>query len=334
MSDWQDRDRRRPSRGCWVFAAVVVLLFVALGAAIYLHDYSLRRKFEAKVESLRAAGQPVTFAEVLALRDAMPDEENSALVFVDALQLLEDTYRREDAPIERALDQTKALGVKHSDQVRQMARAYLDARADALEIIHEGAQLREGVYPLQPTEQPYAVELPHLSPLRSAAQLCALEATLRAESADGEGAAESVVAGRRLASSLGHWPLFIEVLIRFHADSIMLKGLERSLALCEMPPEQLRRLREELAEEAEQLSLEPAFLAERANAHHIFTEATSKELAAESGRYDDWRLKLRLKLYALLPGLLARDGLFYYEIMDEYLATCALPARQRLQESA
>ncbi len=333
MSDQQDRDRLRPNRGCWIFAAVVVLLFVALGAAVYLHDYSLRRKFEAKVESVRAQGQPVTFAEILALRDTMPDEENSALVFMDALRLLEDTRRPEDAPLELALSQTKTLGVTHSDQVREMERAYLESWADALEIIYEGAKLRGGVYPLQPAEQPYAILMPYLGSLMSAARLCALEAALRAESGDGGGAAESIVAGRRLASSLDHWPLFIEALVRFATDRIMLDGLERSLALCEMQPEQLRRLREELAEEAEQLSLEPAFLAERAAAHYIFAEATSKELAAAFGG-DDSRLKLRFKLYALLPGQQARDALFFYEIMDECLATCALPARQRLQESA
>ena len=73
------RKRRWP----WVLA-VVAGLIALLVAAGYLYNFYWQHKVDALFASYRAQGQPVTREEVLAARDKLPAEENSALIFQGA----------------------------------------------------------------------------------------------------------------------------------------------------------------------------------------------------------------------------------------------------------
>jgi len=244
-SETKSEGRSAGAARWWIVALLIAVLIVLPAVGLYLYDLSLKRRFEAKIASLRAEGQPITFEEVLARRPKIPDEENSALILLDAFELIEELEL--DAEEEFAGDMAAArkLGARHSDQVQGIIRKYLDASAEPLRLIHEAALFAGGVYPLEPAENPYAIRLPHLEKLRGVARLCAREATLRAGAGDAEGAARSLVAGRRAAASLGDSGILIEMLVRYLVGAIMLDALEDSLGLCEMKQDQLRVLRQE-----------------------------------------------------------------------------------------
>jgi len=309
-----------------------VLLVLGLVAAVYLHDLSLRRKFDARLESIRARGEPVTFADVLALREKMPPEENSALILLDAFEKVHELELEGKPYVWDLWRRGGKLGARHSQQMREMIGAYLEDRAEALSLIHEAAQLSGGVYPLEPTGNPYAMLLPHLHPLQQAARLGALEALYHAHAGEGREAARSVVACRRLAASVGDC-ILIEALVRMAVDGITLDALERSLGLCEMQEEDLCALRDELRREEEGVSLEFAFLAERAGAYWVFKQTANpyKELRSLVGATDSPE-SLRSFVYGMFPGQRARDALFFYDTMDRALAICHLPLGKKLKE--
>lgn len=307
--------------GCALAAAVVLVLVALVGLALYVYDLRWERKLDAKLAEFRAAGQPVTWEEVLAAREPIPDEENSALILLGAFTHLEGA---EGAIAERVYESgyEGAQGARHSEQMRGMLSSHLEANAEALRLIHEAAQFPRGAYPIDPRLSPWEVDTDYLSQMRAAGRLCVVEAAFHAEEGDADNAVRSLVAGRRLGASFGDWPLLLELFVRWAMQAIWVEELEHSLALCEMSAEQLAMLREEMAQEQEQDSLERVFLAERAEGHYVF----------EGGLFAPdldpvWRI------YRVIPGWRERDALYYYGVMEQAVSLCSLPPYQRVEEA-
>ncbi|MCK4375931.1 MAG: hypothetical protein KAX19_11395, partial [Candidatus Brocadiae bacterium] len=180
----RDRKERegesRRGRGCAIVAAAVIVLIGLAGLGVHLYDRYWERRFEAKVAELRAAGQPVTIEEVLARREHIPDEENSALILLRAFEEMEQAEREYGEAVVEALVDGARLGTRPSEQARQIIGSRLTTNARALQRIHQAAAFARGAYPVTVGPNPWETELPHLSPLRAAARLCALSAASHA----------------------------------------------------------------------------------------------------------------------------------------------------------
>ncbi|MHC5034971.1 MAG: hypothetical protein ACYTFZ_08035, partial [Planctomycetota bacterium] len=282
MPDKPGRERAQ-GRG-WATAAMVAIVLLgllALTASLYAGYWE--RRLEAKLAEYTAAGQPVTWEDVLDRHWDLPDEENSALILLEAFWKLE---QAEEAYGEHVIDRlvaTARLGTQHSGQLLGILSTHASARAEALELIHEAARLPSGSYPIPTTKHPFAVSLDYLEPLREAGLLCAREAIVRAAAGDGEAASRSLGAGFRVAASVGDWPLLSEAIARFAVDQQTLEAMERSFGLCNFTAAQVRALRDELAKEGGEVSLKAGILAERAMGHYLFTRASREELAAFIG---------------------------------------------------
>lgn len=323
----RDRKERegesRRGRGCAIVAAVVIVLIGLAGLGVDLYDRYWERRFEAKVAELRVAGQPVTIEEVFARREHIPDEENSALILLRAFEEMEGAepeYR--EAVVEALLDAAR-LGTRPSEQARQIIGSRLSTNAKALQRIHEAAAFARGAYPVTVRPNPYETELPHLTPLRAAAKLCALSAASHAAAGQAEEAHRDLWAGLRLGASIGDSPFLMSCLVRVAADWIFADALQRSLALCELPVERLRLLREEMARESGSLSLRPGLLCDRAFAHWLFTSGIRMSELDGGWGY----------VYRYVPGWSWRDALFSFTIADRQLAVADMPPRQRVREA-
>ena len=160
--DLLSRRRRWP----WVLGAVAALL-ILLGVAGALYNLYWQHKVDALLASYRAKGEPVTWEEVLAARKTLPDDENSALVFQRAFALMEP----DDDPAGDAVSwvlHDDEPGSRPSPRTVEMLLACVKEQAPVLAIIHEGAALPTGVYPIAPTTSPFASEMPYLGPLQFA----------------------------------------------------------------------------------------------------------------------------------------------------------------------
>jgi len=319
--------KRRRRRGCLIKAGVGVLILLVLlvGAALAYGAY-WRGRLDAEIERLRAEGQPVTWDEVLAAREQIPDERNSALIFQRAAATLP-----EDDPADelmRYLSRDPDLfGRMPSPQLRRLMAAWLEARSEALGLVHEGARFERGAWPVEWPKNPVLVNLPHLNGVRELARLCVRDAAQRAVSGDASGVVHSLVACRRVGSSIGDEPTISSALVRMAIRAITVDGIEQALALCELPAEALEDLSDELARAGDESLLRLALLGERAGWMGFYT--------CPAGRLNEWSEGERVGAEPLdrLPGYRGRDGGFYLAWMGRLLSAAGMPARERIREA-
>lgn len=321
--------RAKRGRGCAIAAAVLIVLIGLGGLGLHFYDRHWEKKVDARVAGYRAAGQPVAWEEVVAARRHVPDEENSALILLDAFPFLQ---RAEGAYAELLVYEFGSefmSGARHSEQVRALVQDYLDANAEALERIRQAAQFPRGAYPLDPLGSPWEQPFDHLTGVREAVYLCCIEAALHAEAGDARKAAACLKAGRAVSASLGDSATLIEGLVRIATGAIWVGGLQRALELCEMPAEDLRMLRAEAALADEGLSLELAFYGERSSAYALLGASGEMDWTAAWGP----PAARGFLLYRVLPSWVERDTLHYFGLIERAARASTLPLAERLREA-
>ena len=319
--------RGRVGRGCALAAAVGLVLIGGCGLAAHLYDRHWEKKVEAKLAEYRAAGQPVTWAEVLAARQSIPPEENSALVFLEAFKQLAPPDGQCQERLVYGFSRKWTGGARHPEEVRRLIEAHLDANDAALDKIREAAVLPDGAYPLDPTQDPMSVDMDYLSALMDAVRLCNIEAVYHAEAADPQQATKSLVQGRRTLASIGEGTTPVEGLVRNRGGGLWLDAAQHTLELCQVPADGLRALRAEMAQGEAQLSLELVFRGVRSGGLYRFSGVAAPEVPWSSPEGYVWRL------HGLIPGWRHRDALFYCSVLDRAAEINRLPLRERYAEA-
>ncbi|MHC4481726.1 MAG: hypothetical protein ACYS1C_12270, partial [Planctomycetota bacterium] len=294
--------------GCLALAAAVAILLVGLGAVCcHLYDRHWRRKFEAKVADLRAAGRPVTWQDLLAGRAELPDEENSALVMLEAIREMADPpYEYGEEAVEW-LASDREVGVRFSPELHRILSSGVSANARALELVHEAAELPGGVFPIDGASDPLDYYAEHTGAIRQAARLCALEAALHAEAGRPDAAYRSLRAGLRMAASMGS-PMWQEAYSRWSLGWTAVEGLEQTLGLCELDAPELGSLREELARERDAVPLKAVLNHHTAFQHYAFTALTADELGDSLRMSSSWPGRVLLRAYRWIPGRHWKDA--------------------------
>ncbi|MHC5034972.1 MAG: hypothetical protein ACYTFZ_08040 [Planctomycetota bacterium] len=314
-------------RGCIIAATLLVVLIGLVIVAVHLFQRHWEHEVEAKLAEFRAAGQPVTWEEVVAARQPIPDEENSALILLEAFPRLERARGAFAESLVCGFGCDPTSGARHSERVRWLVGEYLESNAEALKLIHEAARLPHGAYPLDPLANPVELPQDHLSEVREAVRLCGAEAAFHAERQDVDRMVRSLLAGRAVVASLGECATLIEALDRIAGGAMWQAGLERCLEVCEMSADHLHALRKLAELEDEELSLELAFCGERSMGHFVFTEAMVHQLG------DTDEVSRMLRLVGFIPGWTEMDSLFYYGFLDRAIRISTMPLRERLKQA-
>ncbi|MHC4591818.1 MAG: hypothetical protein ACYS8L_03870, partial [Planctomycetota bacterium] len=314
-------------RGCIIAAALVVALVGLVIVAVHLFERHWEHEVEAKLAEFRAAGQPVAWEEVVAARQPIPDEENSALILLEAFPRLERAKGAVAESLVYGFGFHPARGARHSEQVRGLVRKYLESNAEALKLVHEAARLPHGAYPLDPLANPVNLLQEHLSDVRETVRLCGVDAAFHAQGRNVDQMVRSLLAGRTVVASLGDCPTLIEALVRISIGAIWQAGLERCLEVSEMPAGSLRVLRRQVDLEDQELSLELAFCGERSMGHFVFSEAMVHQLG------DTDEVSRMLRLVSFIPGWTEMDSLFYYGFLDRAIRISTMPLRERLKQA-
>jgi hypothetical protein len=270
--------------------------------------------------------------EALARRPRTPDAENSALVFLEAFAAMEAVAFGLPRGTHFEHGFSGEIGMRNADAVLQLVRASVEADAEALRLIHEGAALPAGAYPVVAVPNALDVDLSHLHELRNAARLCLRETAVRAHDGDGAAAADSLIAMRRLAASVGDRTFLIGVLVRIAVDAFIWEGLGETLGLCEIPPEKLAALARELALEAEELSLLEAMRMERATACQLLT-SDDMEAQLASDEVEVQRTLMELQMEDRRAAAIARAAVDYLDVMQEVIRIASLADGDKLSES-
>jgi hypothetical protein len=154
-------------------------------------------------------------------------------------------------------------------------------------------------------------------------------ALCRAAEGQSDAPAPYLLAELGLASSFGSKMLGIEHLLRIACDAIALEDLQRSLALCQLAPEDLQGLRVQLEGEAGAAFSPGMVVVERSIYWAVVSELppavlAQRETYAERRPFGYW----------LIPGWRQRDEFAYMELTDEVDAIRALTPREGLAEMA
>jgi hypothetical protein len=283
----------------------MVLLLVA-GCAFAIFRLSLRSKLNARIEAIRAAGYPVTCAELDQWYEIPPDAENAAYTIEDAFSF----YKEWDKEKSRSLPvvgraelppRTEALPA----EMKTLIAEYIADNNEALELLHAGAGIENCRYPID-LSAGFATLLPNLGEMRGGVLLLRLEGILHAENGDGVSAVRSAISVFGMARSLAKEPVMISQAVRAAYQAFAISTIERVISRTKLTDEQLVELAERVRESERICDLSHALVGERCVAISFFRAPQSLILATPflSGlplrfmRPRVWRMPMQLPTLA------------------------------------
>lgn len=285
----QDQPKSKPARPPrkWLRRIVLglfLLIFLVLIAGLGVRQYFLRTA-EKRLEEAMAEADRLDpgwrWEDILAQREVIPDDKNSALLVLEAAELLPDPEKwsprlaqrqsfrnpnpKKPVSLEQAIRDLPP-NERLNDSVAEKLRAELEKVKPALEKARMVADRSKGRYPIEwKQDGAMFTSMPHFPRVHSVSRLLALDATFRAHEGDLKGAVASCRALLGAGQSLGDEPTLISQLTRITSERWTVQSLERVLAQGEIPNELFAPLEEALDNEAKQNILRVGLRGERAS---------------------------------------------------------------------
>ncbi|MHC4477191.1 MAG: hypothetical protein ACYTEL_16210 [Planctomycetota bacterium] len=329
MHEHQGRKkRRRQSKRAWMLAAPVVIAL----AAFLLLRLSMKSRLQRRFDAIRAAGYPVTCAELNQWYSIPNGVENAADLLAEAFWSRQPWSKEDRAylPVvghraERLL-RSEAL----DEEIRILAAEYLADNDMTLKLLHQAATVEHCRFPVDFTKGS-AARLSHLVELRELGSLLKIQTIVAAENDEPALAAASIHAGFGLARSLSNGPMLISQLIRIAVQALAVSGLERAINWTELTPAQLLSLAQTIKDAEDPNAMSRAFAGNRCWALDFFNSSLDEQVK-------QFRLmkitssKSLLLLYST-AGFADKDVLRYLEVVSDCVRISRLPLHQR-QEAA
>lgn len=307
------------------FSHILIVFLLFIVGAFALFRLSLRSKLSARIEAIRAAGYPVTCAELDQWYTIPEDAENAAYTIIDAF-----SYYRE--PDRTALELLPLIGRAKlparteplAEETKAVIAQYIADNNEALELLHEAAAIKHCRYPID-----LSVGLPPLSDIRKASMLLNLEAVLHAENVNPQLGARSVMSIFGISHSLQREPVLISQLVRIACQALAVSSLERVINRVEFTDEQLLELAQVIAGAEDRSNMHRAFAGERCHVLSVLREPGAMDPGVIGRGIPAAPI---LELYRAL-GLADMDAITYLDLMEGYIKATELPPPRR-QEAA
>ena len=244
------KTRRRWWR--WGVVALLAAALVSAGVYVYFGFFSDRELREAIAEADRL--DPGWYsADIEAARKVVPDAENGANLVMAARALMPPGWQAplpNDAPtlIDRFAELTPQKRLKDAD--RHELEVELAKVKAALAKARELADRPRGRYRLVWAPDRIGTLVPHVDDLHRVRPMLILDAALRADRGDGDGAVRTCQAILNAGRSFGDEPAFISQFVRASCAIQAVRTLERTLAAGTATPEVLEKLQRLLADES------------------------------------------------------------------------------------
>lgn len=297
----------RDSSAFALTALVLVLLGGGCGKSGSKTGAQPAAAFEARLEAIRQAGEPVTLAEYNAWYVEPPAAQNAAPLYAEAFAAL--------APLDAK------------------SPSFVAKNQKALELLHQAAARTQCRYPIDLTAGANA-SLTHLAKLKTCAQLLEQETILNAGNGRMDLAAQSVVAGLRLARSLGMEPVVISQLVRVAIENITASALEQALNRKAFSEPELAKLQSTFgeAESGDAAALARCLAGERCMGIAMF-QSSLQELAKISGAMGQEARFPDLEIYRKSPAYSA-DFAFYLDQMNSFINAAKSPFPDSLEAAS
>lgn len=321
------RKRRRVT----AFRVITALLLVA-GCAFAIFRLSLRSKLNARIETICAAGYPVTCAELDAWYTIPEDAENAAHTITDAFSYYVERHYAQLVPI---VGQAELPGRTEplTEEMKGYAGLYIIDNKKALELLHAGAAIEHCRYPIDLSAGHEAL-FHDLSSLKKGTRLLSVEAIWRAEG-EPNLSVRSIVSAFGLARSLEKEPVLVSQLVRIACQGLAVSTLERLVNRADLTDAQLDELSRAVARAQASSGVSRSFVGERCMglamlemppaqlARTLSQRSSSRDSPAENNLRS---LAIHFHRYA---GLTDRSTIIYLDMMEDYIEATQLPPDKR-----
>ena len=312
-------------------AAALLLLLTALTVWTLFSPRS-----DARLDTIRQNGFPITLSELNAWYRAVPDGQNNALFYEKAFASLRSSGAPEffDKLTSRNA-QGWVLGRVLSAQDKHRLAELLATNDVALRLLHSAKGSNRCRYSVDMSRilSPHQTGDNDFKVLEGVELLCA-EALMHSANGDSQQAIRSFLAAGLLADSLADKPLVRSQLLRLACLSKIVTGLERALTLTQMTDEQFISLQVMLAEAERPQALLRALVGEQALGIAEFADAV-ETVAPSQGNYpagQTERLEARFGVgLSKGTGFFRRDQAFYLDVMATNIAAASLPFPARVK---
>ena len=323
-----DRERVAENRRRIKFSHVLIALLLVGIAAFAVFRINTRFKLRARIDAVRAAGYPVTCAELDRWYAIPPDVENAAYTMEEAFLFLNswDKEKSRALPVVGRAELPPRTEPLPADMRTVMAE-YVADNNEALELLHTGAAIEDCRYAVDLTLG-MGTLMPNLSEMRGSVFLLKLEAILHADAGDGESAKRSAITCFGIARTLEGLPTTIAQLVRSACQAIAVSTVEQIVNRTELTDEQLAEFVRCVREGERMCGLSEALIGERCMGMTFFKNPQGVDPDLVGGI----PLGPLVALYKA-AGLADSDAAIYLDLMDGYLKSSQLPPHER-QEAA
>lgn len=248
----RERTRQILLAGASIVAIVVLVLLVSFS----VWRWRLRREMNSRLAEIKAAGQPVNWEDMQRWPVEVPEQENVALIYTQAL------FRLHEVKGLHIDDLPRRAGAI-SNELATLIITAVQTNSEALQVAHAITNASRSRYPVNYLDGP-AAQLPHLQGLKTLAVALACEAVLQAQEDNPAGASLPVESSLHLSQSLDNEPMLISQLVSSSILSVTSRSLERVLNRTSLPDAQLRQLELEFVKAEATKRLATGLIGERA----------------------------------------------------------------------
>jgi hypothetical protein len=226
----------------WLVGIPVLLLIVVAAAAGLYVGRIVDRRLTAAIAAADRDDPYWRLDDLLAHREVVPDNENSALVVAEAVERVPQNWPgrsvpqpgRPIGPPSEAADAFERLAstsdhVRMDDATADVLRAELEKYGEGVAIARTVAEYRRGRNEVTPGRTLIDTPLTEAQATRGVARLLAADAAIRAHDGDLDGALDSCRAIFGTGRSIGDEPFEISQLVRIAIGSVAMKSTRRVL---------------------------------------------------------------------------------------------------------
>jgi len=295
----------------------ILILIIATWITFYMRA---KADFTAAMEKVRAAGYPITLAELNEWYSIPPGEENAADSILDALSFhneWEGSFRFKPSVIgEMAL----AIDEPYDSDTLQLAEQYIADNKEMLDLLHDAAKIKHARYPIN--FEMYLAE--HQMPLQKAIKTLTVAAHVQIEKNQAEKAIQTLETMKAVSHSLANEPLLISQIILIICDVRTINTAERLLSRCNLSETQLGRLADLIVSMQGNSPIATGLIGERCSMTSVIADSSSAAMTSAG-------LGQRFAYAGLkISGLAYNDSVAIIEIQTQAIDVFKLPLADRL----
>jgi hypothetical protein len=280
-----EADTRKTNRSAiwpWLLGMPLLVALIAMVAASMFFTSKGKQRFTKAVAAADRDDPYWRLDDLLAHRETVPDEENSALVLAELRSLLPENWPAGSPSSPSGASPGASDSMNAHDQLDSMAdnqrmdntlagmiRADLNPYRDAVRIARSVADRPRGRHELQIAPAVIDTRLSETQAARAVARLLQSDAALRAYDGDLDGAVDSCRAILNTGRSIGDEPFLISQLVRIAIGRTALSAARRALGQGEPSGASLERFQSLIRDEADQPLLLYSMRGERATLDEI-----------------------------------------------------------------